>query len=282
MKQKPLFSLNTIQNSNSEVYIVLPEIDNMTFELFSLCLEFTNKYRKTIFLCNEFEISFYKLLINKSKSFEIFKGKISIEMSSISKLKEIQLKDCIIIHLHNDPIVIESLKRAILCFPYEQSDIVFSDTNHEDPLLFLKYIKNLLSFLMIKEQNILKNIELTPNDVITASDITNNLSYKKYNVIILQNMMTYLKVLNALKKSKLKRHLILISKNPIGLTDPKLLTFKSFSLLDIFSFMIQSESIAYEKSSVAKKIIANFRINLSIFSVLKDANAILFDITTKA
>ena len=279
MKQKPLFNLNILQNCNSEVYFILPELSNMTIDILGLCVEFVKIFHHLTFLVSDFELSFYKLIVSKSKSFSEFRGKINVESSSTTKIKEIQLKDCIITNLSSKPVVVETFKRAILCSPNEYSDLVFCDNQNEQNLTVLQFLKNFLLFIQIKDATQMKNIELNPSDVINASHITCNLTNKKYNVIIMNDMLTSLKVVNTLKKNKLKKHLIVISKNPVGITDPKLLSFREYCFLDMLAFFVQAENIYCPKSLLNKSIISNLRINLSVFSNFKDYAPLLFDIT---
>ena len=297
MIQKPLFNLNSLYKNSSDVFIVLPELNNFTIDFLNLCLNLAKKFRKTVFLCSEYEISFYNLLIEKSKSFAQFKDKIAFETSSHYKLSEIQLKDCIILHLHHNHLDIENAKRAIICQPNNDSDLVFltplpqtKTTNKSmteggqhpeknDNMLDLEYIRNLLSFIHIKEELLIKSIDLNPKDVIQASPIARNYTNKKYSVIFIRDLIASIKIINFFKKNKLKKNLILVSQNPIGIADTKLLALKEYCYLDLLAFMIQAESISCTKNNINKNIIGNLRINLSVFAILKDYSALLYDIT---
>ncbi|MCL2063685.1 MAG: hypothetical protein FWG98_04870 [Candidatus Cloacimonetes bacterium] len=279
MIQKPLFSLNTLHNPNSDVFIVLPSLNYISIDILSLCLEFTKKYKKLVLLCSEYEISFYSLLVAKSKSFSQFKDKVLLDTTSHLKLREIQLKDCIIIDLHHEQITIENAKRAIVFLPSNDSDIVFEEFDFKDDLYILNFLRILLKFLYIKEEKLLRNIDINSNDVIQASTVASNFSSKKYSVIFIKDMVSSIKIISFLKKNKLKKHLILVSKNPIGVADPKLLTLKEYNFLDLLAFLVQAESISCTKNSINKNIVSNLRINLSMFANFKDYSTLLYDIT---
>ena len=270
MKQKPLFKVNMLQNKESTVYFVLPDIDKINIQILNLCVQFAEKYKQIILLCSNYEVDFYKFLIEKSKTFSDYKSKIIVEESTIAKLKEIQLKDCIIIYLHHNALVIEDSKRAILCMPSEDADLVFNDTDYKDALLVINYLKNIAEFLDIKDNNSKKSIDISTNELTEASKITRNFTNKKYNVVIVSDMFSTAKATNMLKKNKLKKHLILISKSPIGITDPKLLTLYDYTFIDLLAFMIQADSIACSKNNLNKNIVNNLKINILVSAMFKE------------
>jgi hypothetical protein len=87
------------------------------------------------------------------------------------------------------------------------------------------------------------------------------------------------KILNHLKKNKLTKQLILISKNPVGIKDTKLLVRKDYSLLDLLAFMLQAECISFTKNTINKNIFNSLRLNISIKIIIKDYITLLSEIT---
>ena len=278
MKNKTLFNINYFNKINTEVYVILPGLDSLTVEVLSKTTELCNKYQKITILCSDFELAFYKFLLSKSKTFKVFQNKINPEIVSNNKIKDIQQKDCIIINLSSNPLNIDTNKKAIICDPSMNSDLIFSNNSDSADENKTVYLDNFLDFLNIKEVNLIKNIDIEQHDVINDSLIACNYINKKYSVIIVKNIYTSFKIITFLKKHKLKKHLALISKHPIGIADPKLLTFKDYNFLDILAFMIQADSIYSPIQHINKNILSNLKINLSFMTLFKEYSALLYDI----
>lgn len=279
MKKKSLFHFNILENKNTKVWIIIPELNDLTFEHISNIVELLEKFEKINILCSYFSLSFHKLMLTKSKSFIQYKDRINIDFLNPLKINEIQKEDCLIIDLLNKNISFEQDKKAIYCSLTEKSDIVFDDIYKDLPNYSVEYLKSLLNFLNLEQKNNLKNIELNSKEIIEASSITSKLSVKSYHVIIIKNILTEYKIINFLKKNTLQKHLILISKHKINIDDPKILTFKEYSFLDYLAFELQAVSIACPKSDQCRNVISNLRINLSLFTLFKDYSLLLYDIS---
>ena len=203
MKEKSLFNLKMLKSNYTKIYVVLPELQNMSIELLSYCMEFLNSYQRLTFLCSCFEVSFYQLLLSKSKTFSEFKDNVEFDISYPSKLKEIQAKECVIIGLHDNQIITEPNKKAVFCLPGENSDIVFSESNNDVPNTKINYLVNLLAFLDIPTKKLLTGIDIAPSDIVKASTVTSILAEKQYYVIIVQSLIAAFKLSSFLKKNKL-------------------------------------------------------------------------------
>jgi hypothetical protein len=275
MKEKKLFHLKTLKNSNTLVYILLPEINNLFFDEFSYCFEFINKFENVIFLCNSFEISFYRLLLIKSKTIIPYRDKIQFDVINPLKLKEILAQNCLIVNISKRAISLDVNKKAIYCLPSNNSDIIFKQSNNT----IIGYLKCLYDFLEIPEKNLVTRIDIAPTDIIKESNIANKYKDLQYNVIIIKNVMDALKISNFLKKNKLKKHLILISKNRISVSDQYLEIVKDHSYLDFLAFQLEATSLSCSSTNRYEKVISNLRINLSLFATFKESTQLLFDIT---
>jgi hypothetical protein len=170
---------------------------------------------------------------------------------------------------------IETNKKAILCLPTENSDIVFKDSNSTT----LTYLNNLLDFLEIPNKNLLSRIDITSDEIVKGSSIANKYKNKKYSVIISKNVMETFKTSNFLKKNKLKTNLVIISKTRINVSDKLLDSYKDHTYLDLLAFQIEATTISCLKSELYDKVISNLRINLSLFATWKEATFLLFDIS---
>jgi hypothetical protein len=148
MKNKSLFNVNIIHDSKTIVYLILPQIDNVTFEMISLTLEFLKKYKKIVYLCSKQDFSFFKFLFFSTKPLNEYKN-IEIEIFLSFKLKEIFLQNCLIINLHNDVPISPNNKKAIFCSVKEGSDIIFKRENVILKLIAVDYLSNLLKFINI-------------------------------------------------------------------------------------------------------------------------------------
>ena len=279
MKTKALFHLNIINNDKANVYIILPKINIVDFGILTASLEFLNKYERVILMCSLFEYSFYQLLINKSPTFAEYKSKIDIDIINSSKFTEIQSKECIIIALRENFLIPENNKKALLCSPYENSDILFNDFKDTLTITNRTFLKHILEFMQIKEINTLRGIDLSPELVLKNSSLVSGLKDKKYHVIVLNSFISTIKLTNYLKKHRLKKQLIIISQSKINVTDPKLFYFKDYNFLDFIAFELQAESIYCSASEQYKNVIRNLKINLSLTTLYKDFKLILDDIT---
>jgi len=279
MKKKTLFHLKVLKEDTTHVYVLLPEINNLNFDVLSCCFEFINKFQRLTFLCTSYEVSFYRLLLNKSKTVVHLRDKIQFDIINHLKFKEIQMDECLIVDISKKPNNLEVNKKAIYCIPADNSDIIFKETDptKSDPIIF--YLKSLFNFLEIPEQNLLTRIEITPEDIIKASSISNKLKGKQYNVVILKSVLETIKISKYLKKNKLKNHLVLITKSRVSATDPLLHTYNDYNYLDFLAFQLEAVHISCPKSEHYEKVISNLRINLSLFASFKEASFLLFDIT---
>ena len=279
MKTSPLFNLKVLKSNSTQIFVVLPELQKTTIDLLNYCIEFLHSYQKITFLCSYFEVSFYRLLLNKSKTFSPFRDRLDVDIVNHFKLKEIQAKECLIVYLSDGQAILESNKKAIFCAPDESSDIVFDEMGSEAGDVKIYYLKKMLAFLGIPDKKPFTSIELSPSDIISSSSIASKLTEKKYCVIVIQNIIAAFKLSNFLKKNKLKKQLVVISKTKLKATDPKLITFKDYNFLDFLAFQLQAVNISCSKPYQYEKVINNLRINLSFFATFKDTSHLLFDIT---
>ena len=279
MKKKTLFHLKVLKEDTTHVYVLLPEINNLNFDVLSCCFEFINKFQRLTFLCTSYEVSFYRLLLNKSKTVVHLRDKIQFDIINHIKFKEIQMEECLIVDISKRQDHLEVNKKAIYCLPEGNSDIIFkeADPTNGDPIIF--FLKSLYNFLEIPEQNLLKRIEISPEDIIKASTITSKLKGKQYSVIILKSLIETIKISKYLKKNKLKKPLILITKSKVSATDPLLSTHSDHNYLDFLAFQLEAVHISCPKSDLYEKVISNLRINLSLFASFKESSQLLFDIT---
>ncbi|MCK9330409.1 MAG: hypothetical protein M0Q94_11085 [Candidatus Cloacimonetes bacterium] len=218
--QTNMFNLDNLFRKESKAYIVLPELHILKFDFFKLILEIINYYEHTTFICNKFELSFYKILFEKSNSLESFKDKINFDFYHTLTFKHLITQDCLIfdffvIQGRNKPDfptaehhILKSFKhkRAIYCALNEYSDINFTEQeNKQKPetkdLLTanIEYTKKLLNFINhstisstsngqnniipFNHSDILKslnNINLSEKTIINSSNLIN----KKINQIL--------------------------------------------------------------------------------------------------
>jgi len=108
-----MFNFKIIQTRESLVYIILPDINEVTLDLLSVCFGFLERYEKIVFVCSAYEYTFLKLLLTSSKTLIDYKKRIGVELSHPIKYREIQGRECIIIYLNKEHISIENNKKAV-------------------------------------------------------------------------------------------------------------------------------------------------------------------------
>jgi len=204
-----------------------------------------------------------------------YRDRIQFDTLNLFKLKEIQAQDCMIVNISDKIIQIDTNKKAIYCSPTESSDILFKQSE----VKVMNYLKNLYDYLNVPVNNLLTKIEIAPEDIVKGSSIASNFKEKQYSVIITKNVMETFKISNFLKKNKLKKHLVLISKSRITVTDPYLSIYKDHSYLDLLAFQIEATNVSCPNASMYEKVISNLRINLSLFASYKDPSFLLFDMS---
>jgi hypothetical protein len=278
MKRKPLFNFNIVHKSDTIVYIVLPDVKQISFNLIKVCIEFLSKYDDIIFICSPFEYMFFKLLFTTSKSLADYKRRIGVQLSHPMKFREIQSKECLILYLHHDSITVENHKVAILCQLNKNSDIIFNGDDFDSEVDSVKYIKTLLNLIGINEENKLNEIELAPEMIVKTSAITGSLKVKDFHAIFIQDMLTARKISSLIRKQTLKHHLIIISKKSISIDNPKVHLFKDYDLLDYIALQLQSKSISSPNPHECRTIMNNLKVKLPLFNTFKDINTLLYDV----
>ncbi|MCL1826973.1 MAG: hypothetical protein FWG20_02930 [Candidatus Cloacimonetes bacterium] len=279
MNTKSLLNLNLINQNKTVIFFIMPSIHRVDIETLNLCFSLLNKYEQIYVLCSHFERSFYHLMINKSPSLVGFKTKIEIDIINPIKFAEIQTKEAIIISFRDNFTLPENNKKAILCTLKPESDILFNIEGKTPSALMMNYLKSLLLFMQVKEKQVLKDIEITPEQITKGSSIVNNLNDKEYYVIVLNNFISSMKISNFLRKHKLKKQLIIISHNKINVIDPKLFYFKEHTFLDFLAFQLQAVSIYGSSFEEYSKTCINLKIHLNLKPKFKDFKMILDEIT---
>jgi hypothetical protein len=279
MKRKPMFNFNITQNQESMIYIVLPDIYEVTFDIIKVTSEFLNKFENITYVCSPYEYTFLKLLLTKSKTFSEYKRRISVELSHPIKLREIQSEECIVLYLNKTPITIENHKKAILCQLSGESDVVFSEDEKLEKYDCIPYLKKLLGFVGVKEEMSFSTLELTKEEIIKTSAITGSVKKNDYYVIFVSDLISSHKLSSFFKKNKLKKHLVIISKRSINIDDPKAQTFKDYDLLDFLAMQLQAKSSSCPTTQETRKIMTNLKVQLPLFNTYKEQSQLLFDIT---
>jgi len=278
MKQRTLFDLNILGNSQTHVYVILPNIINSTFEIISMCIDFLGKYQKLTFLCDEDEYSFYKLLFLYSATFASFKN-IEIDLLTTLALKTIQTKNCLIVSLKDNILFNHPDKRAICCSITSDSDFVFTDMEVQSQYFTTDYLKNLLKFLNIEHKKLFSSIDISPQDITKASLIAKEQPDGNYNVLMINNIINALKFAHFLKKNSLKQRLVVISKNKLMAADPMLKIYKDYDLLDLIAIQLQARNAAMNNVVSCQNILNSLRISLSLKCTIKDSYFLLRDIS---
>jgi len=279
MKSKTLISLNIVNKEKANVYIILPNIAIMTIDIINLCLEFLNKFEKIVWMCTNFEYSFYNLIISKSPALLKYQDRIKIEIINSSKFIEIQTKESIIISLSDSFSHPDTNKKALLCSPKPDSDILFKQSQDCSSIPEKTFLRNLLGFMQISESNVVKSIDISPDNILKSSSIVSGMIDKKYHVIVMNNFISSIKIVNYLRKHKLKKQLIIISNNKINVCDVNLFYFKDYNFLDFLALELQAQTIYCSAADVYKKALRCMNLNITFLAVHKDFKLILDEIT---
>ena len=280
MKPQPQFKVNLIEDANTAVYVVLPKIEDLTFEAIALSIEFLNKYSKLIFLSSEFDYSFYKLVFLYSKTFSKFKN-IDIAINNVYKIRDIQTKSAIILYLSNEEYIVESDKKAIFCSISENSDLVFSDLSNDSRFSIPVYLRSFLNFIGIPEKRLINDIEIEYEDILSTSSIAKNHKGEDYHVIFQNSMISSYKITSFLKKHKLSEKLLIISPTRLKIADPKVEFYKNYDFLDLLALNIYAKNIATNHIFDFRNIFSQLRIgHIYTSSHQKDYFVLLKEIST--
>jgi len=259
MKDRPIFNVNLIEKDKTIVYVVLPRLQDMTFEILALTVEFLNKYSKIIYLSHEFDYTFYRMIFSFSKTFSQVKN---IEMAIYNSfiIRDIQANSAIVLYLSNDDYIIESNKKAIFCGINEKSDFVFNDLSQDSMFSIPVYLRSLLNFIGITEKRIISNIEVEYDDILEASNIVKNHKNEDFHVIFQNSMISSFKITNYLKKYRLTEKLLIISNKKLNISDPLAVFYKNYDFVDLLALHIYSKNIACDHAYDFEHITNNLRI----------------------
>ena len=280
MKPQPVFKVNLIEDNNTVVYVVLPNIEEFTFEALALTVEFLNKYSKLIFLSSQFDYTFYKLILLYSKTFSKFKN-IEIAVNTVYKIRDIQSKNAIILYLSNEEYTVEEEKKAIFCSIKDNSDLVFSDLSNDSRFSVPVYLRSFLNFIGIPEKRVINDIEIEYDDILTSSNITKNHKGEDYHVIFQNSMISSYKITSFLKKHKLSEKLLIITPNKLNISDPKVVFYKDYDFLDLLALNIYAKNISSSHVFDYRNIFTQLRIgHIYTSSHQKDYSTLLKEIST--
>jgi hypothetical protein len=267
-----------IEDRTIEIFVVVPPIEQMSFEILSVCLDFLERYQKLTILCSDYEYGFYRTLIKYSITFSK-QSNLEIDFCSRTKLREIQQKRCLIISLHKDTLYIENQKQAICCSIDKCSDIIFEELNLESNSLVYEYIRALKQFLKLPDTKKIPNIDISADDFIATSQLTAKLREEKYSFIILHGLIETFKANSLLRKNQLVEKLVIVSNHSISSTDPHIVHCKKINLLDYVAIHLQARNICIGKAYPCRNILNNMRVGLYVNSMVKDLPVLIKDIS---
>ncbi len=182
-----MFGLNLLFNKTTDVFVVIPEINIITFEFLKDLLELISYYDSVTMLCNKYEFSFYKMLFDKSDSFKSFTTKIIVESLNPLSFKFMLSKKCLIFDFTlkrgknnseisgSDDSFLKNIKnkKAIYCSLNKFSDISFSSNNDDSAdknqniksalTRYSYYIQDMIRFVNC-ENKAIRNSEENRND----------------------------------------------------------------------------------------------------------------------
>lgn len=278
MKPKELFHLNILKDDTTAVYVILPEVHTVSFEVLAYCINFLEKYQQLTIFCSLYELSFYKLLLYDTATFKAYKN-VKVEVYNNHRLKEIQSQKALIISMRKDILSIENHKKAICCTMTQNSDLQFVGLSLDSKFLYPDFLKSLLRFISIPENRTITSIDICSEDILRTSPIASKLPRARYSVLITDSLINSFKITRFLKKNTLRENLLVISTHAVSTADKYLSYFHHYDFLDYLAFHIQAKHIFGSSTHECRNICHNLRMSLTLMAINKEMMILLREIS---